>query len=74
MVVDVHPRRTDQLQGQMQLDEFEFFIGSLQALWLSKERFAIHQLPNGDLAYEFVFPETLEEILALQRRYGRGAG
>jgi len=28
-------------------------------------------LPNGDIAYEFVFPDSLKEILALQRRYGQ---
>lgn len=31
MVVDVHPRRTDQFDGQLPLDEFELFVGlSLQ--------------------------------------------
>jgi hypothetical protein len=71
MVVDAHPRRTDQSLGQLQLGDFELFIDSLQALWLPKTRFMVHQLPNGDVAYEFIFPKTLEEILSLQRRYGR---
>ena len=70
MVVDIHPRRTDQFEGQLPLDEFELFIGSLQALWLPKNRFIQRSLPNGDVAYEFVFPGSLDEILALQRRYG----
>jgi hypothetical protein len=70
MVVDVHPRRTDQSQGQLLLEDFELFIGSLQALWLPKTRFTARQLPNSDIAYEFDFPRTLEEILSLQRRYG----
>ena len=74
MVVDVHPRRTDQFDGQLPLDEFEFFVGSLEALWLPKTRFTPRSLPNGDVAYEFVFPSSLDEILALQRRYGRSAG
>jgi len=71
MVVDVHPRRTDQFEGQLSLDEFELFIGSLDALWLPKNRFTQRTLPNGDIAYEFIFPSTLDEILLLQRRYGR---
>jgi hypothetical protein len=71
MVVDVHPRRTDQFDGQLPLDEFELFVGSMEALWLPKARFAQRRLPNGDIAYEFVFPDSLKEILALQRRYGQ---
>ncbi len=71
MIVDIHPRRTDQLAGQLPLTDFELFIGSLQALWLPRDRFTTHQLPNDDITYEFVFPESLEEILALQRRYGK---
>jgi hypothetical protein len=70
MVVDVHPRRTDKLQGQLLLEDFELFIGSLQALWLSKARFRLHELPNKDVVYEYIFPSTLEEVLSLQRRYG----
>lgn len=73
MVVDIHPRRSDQLQGQPLLEDFELFIGSLQALWLPKARFTLRQLPNGDVAYEFIFPRTLDEILSLQRRYGNRA-
>jgi hypothetical protein len=71
MVIDVHPRRTDQLQGQLLLFDFELFIGPLQALWLPKDRLTAHYLPNGDSVYEFIFPETLEGILDLQRRYGK---
>jgi len=71
MVVDVHPRRANQFDGQLPLDEFELFIGSLEALWLPKNRFTQRSLPNGDVAYEFVFPDSLDEILSLQRRYGR---
>jgi len=71
MVVDVHPRRTDQFDGQLPLDEFEFFVGSLQALWLPKNRFTERNFANGDAAYEFIFPSSLEEILSLQRRYSR---
>lgn len=73
MVVDVHPRRTDQFDGQLPLDEFEFFVGSLQALWLPRNRFTQRNLSNGDVAYEFVFPDSLDGILALQRRYGKKA-
>lgn len=69
MVVDVHPRRTDQSQGQLTLEDLELFIGSFQALWLPKARFTPRQLPNGDVAYEFIFPRTLEGILSLERRY-----
>jgi hypothetical protein len=71
MVIDVHPRRTDQMQGQLLLFDFELFIGPLQALWLPTDRLTPRQLPNGDIVYEFIFPETLEEILDLQRRYGK---
>ena len=70
MIVDVHPRMTDELKGNLQLDDFELFIGSLQALWLPKDRFTQHQLPNGDVAHEFAFPDRLEDILALQRLFG----
>ncbi|MDQ2974151.1 MAG: hypothetical protein M3R69_01920 [Acidobacteriota bacterium] len=73
MVVDVDPRRTDQLDSQLPLDEFEFFVGSLEALWLPKDRFIQRSLANGDIAYEFVFPASLDEILALQRRFGKKA-
>ena len=58
-------------QEQLSLDEFELFIGSLQALWLPKNRFTERNFANGDVAYEFIFPSSLEEILSLQRRYGR---
>lgn len=74
MVIDVHPRRTDQFDGQLTLDEFEFFVGSLEALWFPKSRFTPRTLPNGDIAYEFIFPGSLDEILSLQRRYGKSAG
>jgi hypothetical protein len=74
MIIDVHPRRTDQFEGQLSFDEFEFFVGSLEALWLPKSRFTPRSLPNGDSVYEFVFPDSLDEILSLQRRYGRSAG
>lgn len=71
MVVDVHPRKTDQFEGRLPLNEFELFVGSTEALWLPATRFTKHSLPNGDIAHEFIFPDSLEKILALQRRYGQ---
>lgn len=71
MVVNFHPRRTDQVTRPASARRFRAFIDSLQALWLPKTRFVARQLPNGDVAYEFAFPRTLEEILSLQPRHGR---
>lgn len=71
MVVDSHPRRTDDAPRQLQLSDFELFVGSLQALWLPRRMWTVRTLPNGDHVYEFVFPSALDEILALQRRERR---
>lgn len=73
MVIDISPRKATHFNTQPELQEFELFVGSLQALWFPKERFVSHSLPNGDVAYEFIFPKTLDEILALQRRYRKHA-
>ena len=73
MVLDPHPRRTDSATGELQLAEFELFVGSLQAFWLPRKVWTVRRLPNGDEVYEFVFPSTLDEILALERRERRSA-
>jgi hypothetical protein len=52
----------------MSLEMLELSIGTLGALWLHGHQLQPRSLPNGDFVYEFVFPDSLDGVLRLQRR------